>query len=957
MADFTPSIVTPNLQGYTGQEPFRFWCQMALPIVYDDTLSYYELLNKVVVYLNNTISDVATAEENIQAINNATNTNIAALLQSYTQLQGYVNDYFTNLDVQQEINAKLDDMATSGELSNLLSPFIPDLVTSWLNTNVNPVGSAVVVDSSLTVSGAAADSKIVGELFANDKSNLVALNDSKSLFTGRFITGAIRESDGQIIPSGYAYRVSSTDYFDITRNIIVYVNTGYNARVFFYDSNNALIRVAGVSNSTIPLGIEQGAKIRVVIRKNEEDTSSTANIAEFRSQIWYKTMARDVADDLNDYFNKICLYDCNLCPSAEKWNDNKFIDGSGNYVDYNGYFSTELFIKKPDYCDSVTVMYMGTNGYVAEYTAANASTFTGRTSISAGTTTVNITSNYFRIALQGNKANDYSKIFVMPNDSLHKFVDSLKNELLAQITTRCNVLTAPGVKGDSTVILTSNDVNVGDRVFYKFTTDTVGYLEIFDNANVRVQAIGKTTTAVTQTTFEGSFIIPDRFDHVNVHRPVKIVYFYGESAVDKSINFTVDNNAPSGFIRGTLSSATGDFLIRGYQHRVVKRDINYTDVPIYVTVNDNDYRFSVAKYEKTENGYNFISSDFVNTVKTAFIAPNTFYRITIRKTTEDATQYADISTFANKINIQNNILLDFPLTYSPKYVTGAMSYRPLGVLPEGFICFTTDDGQKQLASYTLPMFISKNVPLTMCIMSNSVVMGNSLGRAQLLAAITNPATVKPITITTDPNTGTDIWTEGADPVNPNYNYPVYPNIAQHGEYPWSDGSQMNTPYNEKQLFDFWQSEKTTFNSYGITVSNAAACPYGYVNQRVIAQAGGYFGVNRSLYNPTDDNLVSYPYYSNGERSNVFALNAANIKGYSMPTWRAAVDYVKAKKYVLCIYLHDFDLSTTNRNDGITDDGDGTSWTAAQRLEGLIDYAKSVNLKFCNLSDIPHLPNR
>lgn len=167
MADFTPSIVTPNLQGYTGQEPFRFWCQMALPIVYDDTLSYYELLNKVVVYLNNTISDVAAAEENIQAINDATNTNIAALLQSYRQLQQYVNDYFTNLDVQQEINNKLDDMATSGELSNLLSPFIPDLVTNWLNVNVDPVGSAVVVDSSLSVSGAAADSKSVGDRFAS----------------------------------------------------------------------------------------------------------------------------------------------------------------------------------------------------------------------------------------------------------------------------------------------------------------------------------------------------------------------------------------------------------------------------------------------------------------------------------------------------------------------------------------------------------------------------------------------------------------------------------------------------------------------------------------------------------------------------------------------------------------------------------------------------------------------
>ena len=61
MADFTPELQRANLQGYTGQGAFRFWCQMTLPIVYDDSLSYYELLNKVVLYLNNTISDVATA--------------------------------------------------------------------------------------------------------------------------------------------------------------------------------------------------------------------------------------------------------------------------------------------------------------------------------------------------------------------------------------------------------------------------------------------------------------------------------------------------------------------------------------------------------------------------------------------------------------------------------------------------------------------------------------------------------------------------------------------------------------------------------------------------------------------------------------------------------------------------------------------------------------------------------
>ena len=32
--------------------PFRFWCQKVLPLVYDDSLSYYELLCKVVCKLN-----------------------------------------------------------------------------------------------------------------------------------------------------------------------------------------------------------------------------------------------------------------------------------------------------------------------------------------------------------------------------------------------------------------------------------------------------------------------------------------------------------------------------------------------------------------------------------------------------------------------------------------------------------------------------------------------------------------------------------------------------------------------------------------------------------------------------------------------------------------------------------------------------------------------------------------
>lgn len=36
---------------------FKFWCQKVLPLVYDNSLSYYEVLCKVVDYINKIIGD------------------------------------------------------------------------------------------------------------------------------------------------------------------------------------------------------------------------------------------------------------------------------------------------------------------------------------------------------------------------------------------------------------------------------------------------------------------------------------------------------------------------------------------------------------------------------------------------------------------------------------------------------------------------------------------------------------------------------------------------------------------------------------------------------------------------------------------------------------------------------------------------------------------------------------
>ena len=47
---------------------FRFWCQSVLPLVYDDSLGYYEVLCKVVTYINNLIDSDKEIIEDIDEL-------------------------------------------------------------------------------------------------------------------------------------------------------------------------------------------------------------------------------------------------------------------------------------------------------------------------------------------------------------------------------------------------------------------------------------------------------------------------------------------------------------------------------------------------------------------------------------------------------------------------------------------------------------------------------------------------------------------------------------------------------------------------------------------------------------------------------------------------------------------------------------------------------------------------
>ena len=85
-----------------------------LPSSYVESMSYYEMLVWFIHYLRDEVIPVV----------NANGEAVEELQGLYIQLQEYVNNYFDNLDVQEEINNKLDDMAESGQLTDIIAQYL-----------------------------------------------------------------------------------------------------------------------------------------------------------------------------------------------------------------------------------------------------------------------------------------------------------------------------------------------------------------------------------------------------------------------------------------------------------------------------------------------------------------------------------------------------------------------------------------------------------------------------------------------------------------------------------------------------------------------------------------------------------------------------------------------------------------------------------------------------------------
>ena len=117
----------------TIESPFRRFVTTigVFPTAFTDAMTYYECLAYLVKYLEETV--IPAVNQNAEAL--------AELQELYVQLKSYVDNYFANLDVQEEINNKLDQMAEDGTLQEIIADYIQSKV-AWTFDTVAEMQSA-----------------------------------------------------------------------------------------------------------------------------------------------------------------------------------------------------------------------------------------------------------------------------------------------------------------------------------------------------------------------------------------------------------------------------------------------------------------------------------------------------------------------------------------------------------------------------------------------------------------------------------------------------------------------------------------------------------------------------------------------------------------------------------------------------------------------------------------------
>lgn len=181
--------------------PFgKFCCTIGhIPTSYMEALTYEEQLLWFCNFLQNTV--IPTVNNNADAVEELQNL--------YIELHNYVENYFDNLDVQEEINNKLDEMAENGTLDEIIERYINTKLIRFYDNINNLINDENIVENTTVITN--------GYTYFNDKGNgiykilddNVSLNSDIQLNNG-LIARLVKDNSNieYIFPKSWSYRNS-----------------------------------------------------------------------------------------------------------------------------------------------------------------------------------------------------------------------------------------------------------------------------------------------------------------------------------------------------------------------------------------------------------------------------------------------------------------------------------------------------------------------------------------------------------------------------------------------------------------------------------------------------------------------------------------------------------------------------------------------------------------------------
>ena len=184
---------------YKNLTPFKWFVLENFPFIEADfdALTEWQLFCKLGKEMNKIINSENTVGTQMENVTNA-----------FIELQNYVNDYFDNLDVQEEINNKLNKMAEDGTLSEIISIYLNsnairgfDNIEDMKDAQNVTVGTFVKTFGKNILNDGYGAFYVIRELRNTDvidNDNIVAINNFPTLVAEKIINNNLKDIEEKI---------------------------------------------------------------------------------------------------------------------------------------------------------------------------------------------------------------------------------------------------------------------------------------------------------------------------------------------------------------------------------------------------------------------------------------------------------------------------------------------------------------------------------------------------------------------------------------------------------------------------------------------------------------------------------------------------------------------------------------------------------------------------------------